>query len=63
MKKKEQFTSPSVLQAVPLTPEEDLLLGTSADLLINAAGHDYFEFNMDGGNGMGSYSADDWYFE
>ena len=63
MKKKEQFTTPLVLQEIPLSPEEDLLLGASANLVIKAGGHDYFEFNMDNGT-AGTYSADDWsYFE
>ena len=65
MKAKKQFTTPMVLQTVPIVLERDLLLGASADLQVLAAGQDYFEWNMDvegDYTGMGTYGADDWTF-
>ena len=65
MKAKKQFTTPTVLQTVPIELERDLLLGASAELQVLAAGQDYFEWNMDvegSFDGMGTYGADDWTF-
>ena len=63
MRAKKQFTTPTVLQTVPIVLEKDLLLGGSAELKVLAAGQDYFEWNMDVEDStMGTYSAEDWTF-
>ena len=62
MKAKKQFTTPTVLQTVPIVLERDLLLGASGEASILAAGQDYFEWNTDVENtfGGGPYTLDDW---
>ena len=57
---KKQFQSPSILQAIPVDLEEDMLVGQSALMSVIAAGQDYFEWNTDIED---IYTVDNWQFD
>lgn len=57
---KRHYQSPSVLHAVSVALEEEMLAGQSAVMQVIAAGQDYFEWNTDVED---IYTVDDWQFD
>lgn len=49
MRRKKQFVAPSVLQAVDLQPEEDILAGPSQIMSIMATGQEVEDLTPDAG--------------
>lgn len=60
MKQRKRFETPTVLQAITVSLEGDLLAGASAVMNVIAAGQDYFEWNTDVED---VYTVDDWQFD
>ena len=58
MKRKQKFVTPTVTRAVPLYPETDLLIATSADDLIQFTSLGHEEVDYDGTQEGGSYTVD-----